>query len=216
MNEEKNLLKKIINGGAAEVISAVVSYPINTLKTNAQIGKRISFRNPGILFKGVQYSIFNEIINGIVFYSVFDYLENKGPFIQGACSSIAAMSCSHPVYLRRKLSQIGKKPVIPFKNNYDGFGSALLNCVPTVALNFTLKEQIANRLNLGIMSGYLSTALSMAITHPLDTYTTCMITKNPIKIMDTLKFNGFKHRFFEKGLTVGTKLMLLDYFNKIN
>jgi hypothetical protein len=43
-----------------------------------------------------------------------------------------------------------------------------------------------------------------------------MITKNPIKIMDTLKFNGFKHRFFEKGLTVGTKLMLLDYFNKIN
>ena len=216
MKEEKNVFKKVINGMGSEIISAAISYPINTLKVNAQIGRKVSFRNPGILFKGLQYSVVNEIINGIVFYSVFDYLENKGPFIQGACSSIAAMTCSHPVYLRRKLAQIGKNTVIPFKNNYNGFGSALLNCVPTVALNFTLKEQIANRLNLGIMSGYLSTALSRAITHPLDTYTTCMITKTPIKIMDALKFKGFKHRFFEKGLTVGTKMMLLDYFNKKN
>ena len=66
------------------------------------------------------------------------------------------------------------------------------------------------------MSGYLSTALAMIITHPLDTYTTCLIIKSPINIIDALKFKGFGHRFFEKGLTIGTKMMLLDYFNKIN
>jgi hypothetical protein len=214
MKKDKNIFKKIINGSSAEIISAVVSYPINTLKTNAQIGIKITYRTPSLLFKGVKYSILNEIINGIVFYSVFDTLNKKGPFIQGACSTIGAMCFSHPVYLRRKLAQVGKSTLI--SNNYDGFGIALLNCVPTVALNFTLKEQIANRLNLGIMSGYLSTALAMVLTHPLDTYTTCMIIKTPVSIIDTLKFKGFGHRFFEKGLTIGTKMMLLDYFNKIN
>ena len=214
-NKSKNVLKKIINGGSAEVISAIISYPINTLKINAQIGSKLAWKiSPLILFRGVKFCILNEIINGIVFYSVFDKLEKNGPFIQGACSAIAAMTCSHPLYLRRKLAQVGKSTRIT--NNYDGFGSALLNSVPTVALNFTLKEQIANRLNLGIMSGYLSTALAMIITHPLDTYTTCLIIKSPINIIDALKFKGFGHRFFEKGLTIGTKMMLLDYFNKIN
>ena len=213
-NKGKNVLKKIINGGSAEIISAIISYPINTLKTNAQVGTKLTWRTPSLLFRGVKFSVLNEIINGIVFYSIFDSLHKKGPFIQGACSTIAAMSCSHPVYLRRKLAQVGKSTLIA--NNYDGFGSALLNCVPTVALNFTLKEQIANRLNLGIMSGYLSTALAMIITHPLDTYTTCMIIKAPIHIIDSLKFKGFGHRFLEKGLTIGTKMMLLDYFNKVN
>jgi len=212
--KNKNIFKKIINGSSAEIISAIISYPINTLKTNAQIGNKLTWRKPSLLFKGVKYCVLNEIINGIVFYSVFDSLDKKGPFIQGACSTIAAMTFSHPVYLRRKLAQVGKSTSI--SHNYDGFSSALLNCVPTVALNFTLKEQIANRLNLGIMSGYLSTALSMIITHPLDTYTTCMIIKAPVRIIDTLKFKGFAHRFLEKGLTIGTKMMLLDYFNKIN
>lgn len=214
--DNKNIFKKLINGTSAEIISAIVSYPINTLKTNIQIGKKITLRNPKILFKGIQYSILNELINGLVFYPVFEYLENKGPFIQSACGSIAAMTCSHPVYLRRKMLQVGIKPKISFKNNYNGFGNALLNCVPSVALNFTLKEQIANRLNLGIMSGYLSTALSTILTHPLDTYTTCAITKTPINFLELLKFKGFTHRFLERGLTIGTKMMLLDYFNKIN
>ena len=214
IKNNNNIFKKIINGSSAEIISAIISYPINTLKINAQIGHKLTLRKPLLLFKGLKYCILNELINGIVFYSVFDNLHNKGPFIQGACSTIAAMTFSHPVYLRRKLAQVGKSTRI--SNNYHGFGNGLLNCVPTVALNFTLKEQIANRLNLGLMSGYLSTTIAMILTHPLDTYTTSMIIKSPISIIDTLKFKGFGHRFFEKGLTIGTKLMLLDYFNKIN
>ena len=209
--EDRVVFKKVVNGIGAEVISATITYPINTIRTYAQLGKKVHI-TPAVLFKGIQYSILNEIINGILFYSAFHFLEKYGPVVQSSIGSLAAMSGSHPVYLRRKLSQIGKK--VNVTNNYNGFGNALMNNIPSVALNFALKE--AFRPKMGMAAGYVSTCLSMAITHPLDTITAHVMTKTPLRLSDCLKFHGFKHRFVEKGLTVGSKMMLLDYFNEIN
>lgn len=211
LEDNKVVIKKVVNGIGAEVISSTLTYPINTIRTYAQLGKKINI-TPSVLFKGMHYSIINEIINGILFYATFHYLEKYGPIIQSSVGSLVAMTGSHPVYQRRKLAQIGK--AVKITNNYSGFGNALVNNIPSVALNFALKEQFKPR--LGIYAGYLSTCLSMAITHPLDTITAHVLTKTPFKLSDSLKFHGFKQRFVEKGLTIGSKMMLLDYFNEKN
>jgi len=227
---DENKIKKVINGTIAEITAAFLSYPINTIKTNSQIGRSVSFsfpknksRNNLIqsirpLFKGSHYSFFNEVINGIMFYSIYEKMNEHtdNPFIRGSCGSIGAMLCSHPLYLRRKLAQVGKSARIGYKlvDNYKGIGMCMLNGIPASALNFGLKEKIAERLNLGIFSGFLSTSITMILTHPLDTITTCIMTRNKIPYGSLLKFNGFSQRFFEKNLTLGTKLMLLDFLNE--
>jgi hypothetical protein len=237
-DKKKKNVKKIINGTISEITSAFLSYPINTIKTNSQIGRNISFnfnnnnkingnlvlknnnliQNIKPLFKGAHYSFFNEVINGIVFYSIYEKMKEKtdNHFIQASCGSIGAMLCSHPLYLRRKLSQVGKSAKIGLKinDNYKGIGMCMLNGIPTSAINFGLKEKIAEKLNLGIFSGFLSTSITMILTHPLDTITTCIMTKNKIPYGTLLKFNAFSQRFLEKNLTLGTKLMLLDFLNE--
>jgi hypothetical protein len=208
MNEKH--IKKVTNGLSAELICALLMYPISTLKTNAQIGRKVPL-SMGNLFRGVQYCIVNEIINGILFYSIYNYLENKPQSVRSACGSLVAISGSYPFYLRRKLSQV-RKTTKCITNNYRGFINSLITVIPTVALNFTLKEHLDEK--LGMFAGYGSTILSVALTYPLDTIATCVMTKTPIRIKDALKFNGFGHKILERGLTVGTKLGLLDYFNK--
>ena len=221
---KKNEFKKVLNGMMAEISSAFISYPLNTIKTNSQIGNRVSFtvskniNNIKPLFKGFKYSFFNEVINGFVFYSIFEKMKLKtdNPIIRSSCGSIAAMLCSHPLYLRRKLAQVNKDTNIGFKlkNNYKGIGICMINGVPTAAINLGLKELIAQKLNLGIFSGFLSTSITMILSHPLDTLTTCILTKSNIKYANLFRFNGFSQRLLEKNLTLGTKLMLLDYLNE--
>ena len=202
--------KKVINGTIAEITSTAISYPINTIKTNAQIHNPV----PKNLFKGFHYSFFNEIVNGLVFYSTVEKLKDKVPntFIRNACGSIAAMACSHPLYIRRKLAQVNKP--INISNNYAGFGVCVLNGVPGTAINLGLKEVISKRTRLGVFSGFLSTSITTILTHPLDILTTCVLTRTPVK--GVFKFNGIGQRLIEKNLTLGTKLMLLDYLNSKN
>jgi len=202
--------KKVINENIEEITSKAISYPINTIKTNTQIHNPV----PKNLFKGFHYSFFNEVINGLVFYSTVEKLKDKVPntFIRNTCGSIAAMACSHPLYIRRKLAQVNKP--INISNNYAGFGVCVLNGVPGTAINLGLKEVISKRLKLGIFSGFLSTTITTIITHPLDILTTCVLTRTPVK--GVFKFNGFGQRLIEKNLTLGTKLMLLDYLNSKN
>lgn len=202
--------RKVKNGICAEVFSALLMYPLNTIKTNAQIGTKIPL-SIGNLFKGVHYCIINEIINGIFFYSIYHYLEKRPQSVRSACGSMVAMCASHPVYMRRKLAQVGKETK-NILHNYRGLSNSLMTVIPTVALNFTLKEHLTE--HLGIFSGYGSTILSLALTYPFDTIATCVVTKTPFRLKDAFKFNGFGHRLIERALTVGTKLTLLDYLDK--
>jgi len=227
-NKNKNpiQIQKVFNGIIAEITSAFVSYPLNTIKTNSQIGNRVTFnvRNSlsikkiQPLFSGFKYSFVNELINGIVFYSIYEKMKEKSdnPIVRSSVGSFGAMLCSHPLYLRRKLAQVDKSPHIGLglKNNYKGIGICMVNGIPTSAINFGLKEIIAERLNMGIFSGFLSTSITMILTHPLDTLATCILTKSKINYMTLFKFNGFSQRFLEKNLTLGTKLMLLDFLNE--
>ena len=144
--------KKVINGTIAEITSATISYPINTIKTNTQIQNPV----PKNLFKGYHFSFFNEVINGLVFYSTVEHLKDKvhNNFIRNACGSLAAMACSHPLYIRRKLAQVNKP--LNITNNYAGFGVCVLNGLPSTAINLGLKEVISKRSKLGIFSGFLT------------------------------------------------------------
>jgi hypothetical protein len=204
---------QVFNGIKAELISAVLTYPLNTLKTNSQVGKivRPGFKN---LTKGLHWCLLTELANALVFYSVFENIkESKGPLIASVIGSSAAICTSYPLNVRRKLAQVGKSMVI--KNNYFGLHIALFNGVPGVTINYTLREKFMNKCEnpkLKPFCGVLSSAISIVATHPLDTISTCIATRSPFKWCYI--FNGFKHRFIEKNLTIGSKMLLLGHLNK--
>jgi hypothetical protein len=134
---------QVFNGIKAELISAVLTYPLNTLKTNYQVGKivRPGFKN---LTKGLHWCLLTELANALVFYSVFENIkESKGPLIASVIGSGAAICTSYPLNVRRKLAQVGKSMVI--KNNYFGLHIALFNGVPGVTINYTLREKFMNK-----------------------------------------------------------------------
>lgn len=209
--------KKILGGVSAELISSSITYPLNTLKINSQVGKKISitFKNSRILTRGIGWSVLTEIINGLIFYSIFEnFKKEHGALKTSVVGSTAAICCSHPFNSRRKILQVGKQ-VRSTQNLYNGLGIALINSVPGHATNFTLREFFKEKLpdRLKPIGGLLSTALSLVITHPLDTLSTRVITRTPLRGINLLNYNGFGERFLEKNITIGSKMMLLEFFN---
>ena len=216
--------KKILGGVSAELICSSITYPLNTLKINSQIGKKISIiphgfrntcKNSRILTRGFGWSILTEIINGIIFYSIFEnFKKEHGALKTSILGSTAAICCSHPFNSKRKILQVGKQ-VRNTRNLYNGLGMGIINSVPGHSINFTLREFFKEKLpdRLKPIGGLLSTALSLVITHPLDTLSTRVITRSPLKGINLLNYNGFSERFLEKNITIGSKMMLLEFFN---
>jgi hypothetical protein len=207
-------MKEVFNGVSAELLAAIIMYPLNTLKTNSQIGKTIIKPNIKNLSRGIGWCIITELINAVVFYSIFENIkQKKGALFGSILGSSAAISLSYPLNVRRKLLQVGKP--IQIKNNYKGFFVGLFNGVPGTSINFTLRENFIEKCEnkkLKPLCGLISTAISVVVTHPLDTISTCIATRSPFKMNYIL--NGFKERFFEKNLTIGTKMLVLGYLNK--
>ena len=204
---------QVFNGISAELISAVLTYPLNTIKTNSQIGNIIkpSFKN---LTRGIHWCLLTELANAVIFYTIFENTKNtKGPLAASIIGSTAAICTSYPLNVRRKLAQVGKSIVL--KNNYSGIHIALFNGVPGVTINYTIREKLLKKCEdprLKPLCGLLSGAISIVATHPLDTISTCIATRSPFKWCYI--FNGFKHRFIEKNLTIGSKMLLLGHLNK--
>jgi hypothetical protein len=104
---------------------------------------------------------------------------------------------------------------IVLKNNYSGLHVAIFNGVPGITINYTIREKLLKKCEnskLKPLCGVLSSAISIVATHPLDTISTCIATRSPFKWCYI--FNGFKHRFIEKNLTIGSKMLLLGHLNK--
>jgi hypothetical protein len=154
------------------------------------------------------------LANAVIFYSVFENTKNtKGPLAASIMGSTAAICTSYPLNVRRKLAQVGKSIVL--KNNYSGLHVAIFNGVPGVTINYTIREKLLKKCEdskLKPFCGVLSSAISIVATHPLDTISTCIATRSPFKWCYI--FNGFKHRFIEKNLTIGSKMLLLGHLNK--
>lgn len=203
--------KKILAGTSAEIISATLTYPLNTLKTNAQVG--IILKGGVSLFRGYKYCFVNELINGILFHTTYNTFSYLHPIVRAGLGAGICTFGSYPFYVRRKLAQVGKKMNQPYKmsSNYKGIKLSLLNTIPTSALNYTLKGYIHNNTSLGVFSGLLSTTVAIILSHPLDTLTTNIVTGNKIKFIECLMYKGFSQRFFERNLTISIKMFLIDY-----
>ena len=215
-NNNKNNV--IMNGVSAELLSSSITYPLNTIKINSQVGKsfKLNIKN---LSRGFGWSLITELTSALIFYSIFENLKEKhGPLKGSIVGSVLATSMSYPFNVKRKLIQIRKNVNIPLNEVYKGVNVALINSVPGTVINFTLREIFKEKLpdHLKPISGLLSTAISLVTTHPLDTISTRVATRTPIRLVECLNYNGFKERFFEKNLTIGGKMVLLDLFNKNN
>ena len=219
MNNEFDF-KPVFNGILSEVASAIITYPLNTIKTNSQIGKKIIINGSKLhLLKGIKWCILTEIIGSVIFYSVFSgitKLQVFHPVVRSSLGSTIAIINSYPCNIRRKLLQVGKS--INNVNNYKGLSISLINSVPGSTINFTMREHFKEKLpdDLKPLSGLLSTIISIVATHPLDTLSTCIATRTPIKLIDCIKYSGFKERFVEKNLTTGSKMLMLDILNNYN
>ena len=172
---------KVLHGVIAEVISTTLSYPLNTLKTNSQVLKTIK---PTLsnLTRGFKYSLATEVVNSLIFYSLFEKLPFANPFIRSSLGSTLAIAATYPLNVKRKLAQVGK--CIKVKNLYSGLQMGILNGVPGISINFTVRELLKTYSPpiLKPFSGLLSTSLSIALTHPLDTISTHIATRTPLKI----------------------------------
>jgi hypothetical protein len=199
-------MENVVHGISSELIACMLTYPLSTIKTNAQIGKQIPFGKG--LYRGLGWCLLTELANAIVFYSVFN---KDKPLQKSIIGSSIGIGLSYPMNVRRKLLQVGKSAVV--KNPYKGLPIALFNGVPGVSINFTLREHLNEKFPQNkYLNGIISTATSIISTHPLDTLSTCIATRSPVKGL--LKFTGFKERFLEKNLTIGLKMILLSFFQK--
>jgi hypothetical protein len=210
MNDEFNS-KQVLNGIISELISATLTYPLNTLKINTQVGRNVIIGKN--LISGIKWCLLTEAISAVFFYSIFSgitKLLSINPLIRSSVGSTIAILNSYPYNVRRKLEQVGKK--ITVTNKYKGLPIALINGVPGVAINFTIREHLKEKLpnDLKPLSGVISTMISIIATHPLDTLSTCVATRSPIRLVDCLKYSGFKERFIEKNITIGSKMIILE------
>ena len=207
---------KVINGISAELLSASITYPLNTIKTNFQVGKNIklNFKN---LSKGFGWCIITELTSALIFYSIFEHLKyNHGSVKASIIGSTISTFTSYPLNVRRKTSQIGKKIIYnSLTENYKGLKIGLINSIPGTVINFSLRDYFKEVLpeHLKPFGCLLSTAISLIATHPLDTLSTCVSTRTPIKLIDCINYRGFRERFFEKNINIGGKMLLLESFN---
>jgi hypothetical protein len=200
----RKLFNPIKNGVIAELTSTLLTYPLNTIKTNRQLNKI-----PGNLFKGIGYCIAAETINAIFFYGIYNWLKqtNNNTFVSGTAATLSGMGVSYPLFLNKKLAQVNK----PINWSYRGFGACAFNMVPNVCINFALREHF-NKRGIGLASGFLSTTITAILTNPIDTIATKIMTKEAIKFNKMLLLNGLSQRIVEKNITTGTKMFLFDYF----
>ena len=196
---------KIVKGVGAEVLTNIIFYPLNTIR----IRKQINLKTSSSLLLGLKWSMVSEIINSVVFYSVFQGLSKiTNPMVGSSLGAGAGLVCSFKTSVMRKRIQTFK-PITDI--NYNGLGCSLLNTIPGVTINFTLREYLKQKPEFERSAGLISTMVSVILTHPLDTFTTCLVTKT--KVCKTLLYKGFKERLLEKNLTIGSKMILLELFD---
>uniref|UniRef100_A0A6C0I8D5 Mitochondrial carrier protein n=1 Tax=viral metagenome TaxID=1070528 RepID=A0A6C0I8D5_9ZZZZ len=197
-------MKQVFNGISAELFAAVLTYPLNTIKTNSQIGRPVKFGFKN-LSRGLGWCVLSEITNALLFYSIFD---KDKPLKTSIIGSTLGICASYPFNTKRKLAQVGKS-FLKLNNYYYGIEMALINGVPGVSLNFTLREHLNRKFQKNKkINGIISTSTSLIATHPLDTLSTCLATRTPVG--NIFKFNGFLQRFLEKNLTISTKMLFLS------
>jgi hypothetical protein len=169
-------MEQVVHGITAELLACILTYPLSTIKTNAQIGKVFPNKVGLNLYRGLGWCILTELTNAVIFYSVFN---SNSPLKRSIIGSSAGICASYPMNVRRKLLQVGKKAVI--KNQYKGLSIALFNGVPGVSINFTLREKLNEKFPENkYINGLISTAISIISTHPLDTLSTCIATRSPV------------------------------------
>lgn len=207
--------KRILNGMISEVSSNAIFYPLNTLKTNSQIGKIVS-KNPILLFKGFQMGLRAELINSFVFYSIYECMQTNS-LVKSTCGSILGIACSHPFTIRRKLLQTHKKiDIVKLRDNYRGFKLSIANTVPGTSINYCMRDAIRPLLSEDVknLSGVISTFVSILITHPIDSLSTCVSTNTKIK--KCLNYDGLGERLLERNLVIGGKMFLLEILNEVH
>jgi hypothetical protein len=205
-------MENVIYGITAEFISCILTYPLSTIKTNSQIRKSIVIKSGIDLYRGIGWSILTELTNAVIFYSI--YMGNgTNPLKRSIIGSSIGICASYPMNVKRKLAQIGKSGNV--RNPYKGLPIALFNGVPGVSINFTLREKLNEHFPQNkYINGLISTAVSIISTHPLDTLSTCIATRTPIKnILSSSLFTGFRERFLEKNLTIGSKMLILSFLS---
>jgi hypothetical protein len=212
---------KIKNGLIAETTSTLITYPLNTIKTNIQTGNVV--KNEGIkgLYRGIKWGLPADALAAICFYGIFDALpqfQSIHPLFRSILAASIATTAGHPFTTIRKNIQVHRKP--PKKMNigrlYKGLKVSLCNTTPGVSINFTTKEFLKPIFPCWAKPfiGIISSTCSLIVTHPLDTFTTCLVTGKQKDILKCLNLNGFKSRFSEKICTLSSKMIILDSLNE--
>lgn len=201
----------IINGILSDMISSVIFYPLNTMRTNRQIGRKLAYKHA---FKGIGQSLLCDTLHGLVFYILNDgILCNKtNQIVKTVVSSSVATLCSHPLNLRKKIKQANKKIKLKtLQENYQAINLSLANTVPGTTINFVIRDFMRENVCRHPLIGSFSSFISILATHPIDTLFTCKCIKKSFK--NTNIMNGFKERMIEKNLCIGSKMYLFDYLN---
>jgi solute carrier family 25 S-adenosylmethionine transporter 26 len=182
-------MESFLSGAFAGLVVDVALYPLDTLKTRIQAGKRIA----GGFYRGIGALLLGSVPSSAIFFLCFDTTRQSIGLIPAAILSetIAALTIRIPVEVLKQNMQAGQAPLIfPFlklhglRFLYTGSLAMLFRDVPFALVQYPLfsilKGISQDNLLLDALSGAVAGGVAAAITNPLDVCKTrAMVCKEP-------------------------------------
>ena len=165
-----------INGGISGLAETIVTYPIDTIKTQIQSGKKINFSSSRHLFRGFGIKASSTIPMRLIFWGVRDQSLNNGhsPIVAGSIAGFFQSVIDSPFEKYKIQQQLGNniKVIDSFRNFSKNFLVTSVRNVPFCAIfSFLQYNKLIPNSNDTINAGF-SAGCAALLTQPLDTIKT--------------------------------------------
>lgn len=164
-------MENIKNGFIAGGAQAIIGHPFDTIKTNIQIGKKVT----GNIYKGFFPSLLNGcLLNSYLFSSKESLLKNYSPFTAGCLTGAAGsliicpleyVKCNRQIYGRDWKELIGKQM-------YRGFSTTIARDSIGYGIYFATYEWLQRKNNNPLVNGGLAGVSVWVYKYPIDTVKT--------------------------------------------
>jgi len=187
---------------SAGIVSSIVCNPLDVLRINKQINKKIIL-NVNTCFKGLSYGIYAITPYWALYFSIYEKLkkdDNLNIPLSAYISTCIASTITTPFWVIKQKAQTDKMHDI-YKMTYGQFYSGL---IPTyiLALTFTVQiplyEYLKSKTNNSTFNTFINTSVSKTVAssifYPLDTVR--------VVLRNGGNFSGMKIHHYYRGLGI--------------
>ena len=187
---------------SAGIVSSIVCNPLDVLRINKQINKKIIL-NVNTCFKGLSYGVYAITPYWALYFSIYEKLKKDNNLnipLSAYVSTCIASTITTPFWVIKQKAQTDKMHDI-YKMTYGQFYSGL---IPTyiLALTFTVQiplyEYLKSKTNNSTFNTFINTSVSKTVAssifYPLDTVR--------VVLRNGGNFSGMKIHHYYRGLGI--------------